>query len=320
MPGAADTAIFGTLINATTPVALTVDSYIKSITFSGTTAYTINGPGTLHVSDAGNITKTTTGTKTIAAPIVLDGSTYSIMNNGVTGNMTIGTVTATQAGTILTLGGNNNDANGRLTRLTVGSISDGTGSVAVKVVAGASYEGNGWQYGGAGVYLNSANSYTGGTTVQGGLVIGHANALGSGDVQLNTWITPTNWVHYPILGINGQNVTVATHNNYFLNSPVLNFGDNANGYLNLGDGNFTLSSNTNLSLGGWGARTLQIDGVIQENTHGAGYSLTATMINQYLSDAVVLGAQTPTPATRTSSGMRSRRWCCKTLWPCRTAH
>ena len=289
-PGANDTAMFS---GASTITAIVPDAnrYINSISINGNIGYTIGtaGGNALLLSDAGNITSTANITSStsdaqnnvhVDAPLALQGTTYSILDSPVSNWnwLNIGTagttasITATQPGTTLSLGGYSNSptANALLgwVRTIVNDvIADGTGTMAVNIVGNAS-GGGGWQYNGSNVVLSAANTYSGGTTLSPGgvLNIANNNALGSGPLTINGGV-------FSLLNSNPSNASVATHNPQFWNADF-QIADNESGFLNMGDGPITINASRTINAGGWGNVTLILGGVIQESVPNSGFGIT----------------------------------------------
>jgi fibronectin-binding autotransporter adhesin len=182
---ASDTATFNTAIGAngygssTTPVLIDLGRTIGSITFSSSAVNYFIGTtagNPLYLSATGTISNTTTsGTETINAPLVLEGSytfsstsASSVTNFG--GTIQSGAATGTQTLTVSDSAAQRNSANFNLS----GNISDGTGKVAVLLT-------------GNGVSVFSGNSsYSGGTTLTGGNTLAGSNsAFGTGTITLN---------------------------------------------------------------------------------------------------------------------------------------
>jgi fibronectin-binding autotransporter adhesin len=167
-----DTAIFGSSGAGT----VTTDGYrnIDNITFNGSSAYTLSGGsgGNFYLTKGGEIqnTSTSTASETISTPITLEGAYTFDSSAASSSNILTVSSNITQAATgTLTVQGSNTGVN-----LLSGSISNGAGVLSINKT-------------GAGTWTisNGSNTYTGGTTVSSGILIGGATgSLGSGTVTL----------------------------------------------------------------------------------------------------------------------------------------
>ncbi len=225
-PGAGDSLVFplsGTVTPGTVNNDLPAGTAFASITFLSD-GWTIAG-NTLGVTTGINDTTNTAGTNTISANLSFAAATHSVGINVV--NPASG-ATANQ----LAIGGTVNLGSPGVTTSGVGSLSfNNTVSGAGGLVA----DGSGT------VSLTAADSYGGGTTVNGGIVAvsGNATALGTGAVTVNSGGT---------LQLGVSNVSNALNLN--------GFGFNGNGALTFGAsgltyvGPITLQTNTSINVGG----------------------------------------------------------------------
>jgi len=196
----ADVATFSKTLTAARVVTVDTDRYIGGITFGNTSAfgYTLSG-GTLHLNDTSVIQSTgTTGahTDTIASSVLLSGTSASFTGASTlaTRLLSLGAVTGTSASTTtLTLNGVNTGNN------TVGGIiGNGSGGGTLGVTKAA-----------AGTWvLSGANTYTGVTTVNAGIL--SVATIGDGGVASGNLGSATNAAANLVLGGGTLQYTGAT--------------------------------------------------------------------------------------------------------------
>ncbi len=170
VPGSADTAIFDAAITNTWGLqgsAILIDSgqNIKEITFSGSAGdYYIGSTGgnSLLVAAGGKIAITSeitgaiaTSTETISAPLILQGSTFTLTNSSTDDILQLkGTITGSSGTQTLTLSGSNTKSN-----LIENAIADGSAPLNVTKTGSGTW------------YLDGANTFTGQLTVAEGTLL-----------------------------------------------------------------------------------------------------------------------------------------------------
>ena len=111
--------------------------------------------------------------------------------------------------------------------------------------------------------LSGSNSYTGGTTLNGGsLLINNAHAFGTGAITFTGNVDLDN--------VTGTSLTLATNNAQFWNS---NFGFIGTGDLNLGTGNVVMNNSRNVNVK---SGTLTVGGVISAPNANVGLTKSGT--------------------------------------------
>ncbi len=215
----------GNTVSGTT--TLEIGNLNTDTIFAGTVANggLVGNPKMLAITKVGTGTLALTGANTYTGTTTISAGTLQIGNGGTTGAISTSSQIVNDANLVF-------NRSNSITQGTDFSSITGTGSVT-KLGAGT-------------LFLNAANSYTGGTTIAGGtLNSAHADAIGTtGDITFTGGTlqhTPANQVDYsprivnstgPIsIDTNGQNVTFATGL----------AASNTGGLTKLGTGTLTLS-------------------------------------------------------------------------------
>ncbi|NQX01297.1 autotransporter-associated beta strand repeat-containing protein, partial [bacterium] len=294
-----DTVTFDATGSASPTATLTGAMPVAGITVNAATHYTFTGPGS--ISGPGGLTKSGTGTLTLntvndyTGPTTITGGVLAIDTLGDAGSPgSIGAATAAASnlvinGGTLRLTGTQTNTNRNLTLGASGGTLDVvTSSSSMQISGVASGTGRLTKAGAGTVILASANTYGGGTSIDGGTIYlagsnANKNALGSGAVTLNNGT---------LTMANVQNNDVC---NWNLIVPVGATGRlNADGRCSLngtltGAGNFTYYSpyvRTDLK-GNWSAFTGRIDLA----TDADGSEMRVTNSSGFGTAALNLGAE-----------------------------
>ena len=243
-----DTATFATSGNGHVAIVPDANRNVQSISFDtpSAAAYTIgtvSGGNPLYLTDGGTIrtTSTVVNTETINAPLILEGAntSYTITSGSADNNAVLdigGSISGGAAGTTtLTFNGANTGDN-----TVSGAIADGS-ATSLAVVKG-----------GAGTWiLSAANSYSGGTTVNNGLLRLDAANTSAGPTAINAGQLLLNHAN----AVQNSTVTVGAANGLLFGPNIGAFNLGALG----GGGNLVLAdSNSNavtLNVGQNGAST-----------------------------------------------------------------
>ncbi len=196
-----DTVTFDDTGSASPTATLTEAMPVAGLMVNATTNYTLAGTGS--ISGTGGLTKTGTGTLTLATindytgPTTITGGVLAIDSLGDAGSPgSVGAATAAASnfvinGGTLRLTGSQTNTNRNLTLGSAGGILDiVAGSSSMQISGSLSGAGRFTKSGAGTVILAATNTYSGGTTIDGGTIYlagsnANRNALGSGAITLN---------------------------------------------------------------------------------------------------------------------------------------
>ncbi|HSI07821.1 MAG TPA: autotransporter-associated beta strand repeat-containing protein [Rariglobus sp.] len=272
-----DTATFNNAGGGFTAITTDLGRNIKNITFDGplSAAYTIGtvGGNPLLLTTAGTI-KTTSGvinTQTINAPLQLQGATYSFDSSARNASSLLnfgGGITGATGSTVLTLTGTNTGSN-----TVSGVIDNGTATTVGISKTGA----------GTWVLSNTANTYTGPTTISRGtlnvasLANGGANSsIGASSNAASNLVISAGINQTATLQYTGTTAMV-TDRNYTIGGTI----EQTSGTIDAsGTGNGSLTINGNMNSGGTSATTIgQLFNLTGTGTGTAGGFLGGTINN-----------------------------------------
>ena len=279
LPGALTTVVFGATEASAGVISTTLDGdvTVKHLQFTsnpvGVTSATIaqGTSGTLTIGPAANTfgidVGDNAGAITISAPLVVStDQTWNISNIGlptltISGGMSgAGDVTKTGAGTLILTAANaiyGADIIWSGGGITITPTGTGVNSLTINGAISGSGSGPLLKNGTGILTLNGANSYTGGTTLNGGTtILGHRQAFGAGTVNTLT-TAPIIQASVALTGVN------KIANNFVLDTNLTTSGANSieiGGTLTPSTGNRTITN----SLTGGATLTLSGDVILGE--------------------------------------------------------
>ncbi len=303
---------------AATAATLTVGDNNATSTFAGVIQDNIGAVSVVNDATGAVLAPSTGGTTAIAK--IGSGNLTLSGNNSYSGGTTLsnGTLAISGSGTLGSTSGSLNVAGGTLdlggTTQTVGAVTISS-TIQNGTLSGTSFDGqNGTvsaALGGAGALaktttgtltLSGNNSFSGGTTVSAGsLVVSHNNALGSGNVVLNSSNGTNTGVNRASLTLSGVTVTGKT---VTMNSTTNRAGLVASGAGATWNGTVTLTGSTSgngnsefTNVNGSGPLTVL--GSVGGSFSSGGLTLRGDNANNVLGASVSIGS---TPIIKTDTG------------------
>ncbi|MES2657782.1 MAG: autotransporter-associated beta strand repeat-containing protein [Verrucomicrobiota bacterium] len=196
-----DTVTFDDTGSASPTVTLTEPMPVAGLTVNATTHYTLTGAGS--ISGTGGLTKSGTGTLTLGTinnytgPTTINGGVLAIETLGDAGSPgSIGAATSAASnlvingGTLRLTGSQTNTNRNLILGSSGGTLDIVAGNSSMQISGSISGTGRLTKSGAGTVILAATNTYSGGTTIEGGTIYlagsnANKNALGSGAVTIN---------------------------------------------------------------------------------------------------------------------------------------